>query len=135
MTNLEWVLKNNKADFINAISATYCWGVEKNGTFRITCDGLTCAECKFGNMTIPCSVQKANWLEAEYEEPPLFPIGTPVEVVTKDAIYMGYYNGFENNIHYVTHYKEYVGRRYNDGEIHGARCKAEQLRKVGDSNA
>ena len=135
MTNLEWLLKNDKTNFINAICSTYCWGIKNDGTFCPTYDDITCTECKFDSNHTPCSIKKADWLEAEHEESLLFPIGTPVEVSVNGERDLQYYNGVCNNKHFCTHFYSYIGEAQSNGVPKGLCYNAGAIRKVGDANA
>lgn len=134
MTNFEWLIENDVKDMLCDNNP---WGVKKETNEIVKdCRHIACPECVFYKSENPCSTDRRLWLNAEHEEPLLFPIGTIVEVSDSDNTkHTGYYNGFENGKHYVTHYRHFLDCRYHDGELHGGKYDAIQLRKVGDSNA
>lgn len=137
MTNLEWLLENDKESLVELLATRESWGINKITNALVkNCRHVPCNSCMFCDKPNSCIVERENWLNSEHEEPLLFPIGTIVEVSDSDNTkHTGYYNGFENGKHYVSHYRHFLGCRYHDGELYGGKYDANQIRKVGDSNA
>lgn len=127
MTNKELVLKQlgEDTETLADILVSDCELCKSFGT------GQYCNSKETHHLTCKETIEK--WLNMEHTEPLLFPIGTPVEVNDGIDVHMGYYNGFEHDVHYVVNNKRFIGSRYRDGELYGVRCKAEQLKKVGES--
>lgn len=128
MTNKEYLLKylsEHEERLIGMASAYSCVFCDDIG-LRTYCHNTD------GN----CSETIESWLAMEHEETLLFSIGTIVEVTDNmngdNSKHTGYYNGYENGKHYVSHYRHFINCRYADGELYGGRYDAYQIRKVGD---
>lgn len=135
MTNLEWLFKEKKEELIQLLSHS-TWCINKENKFMTNCSDIPCVQCKCNAQGFSCALQRKEWLNAEHEEPLLFPIGTPVEVLIQGGERdLQYYNGVFDNHHFCTHFYSYIGETLSNGMPRGLAVNVDSIRKVGDSNA
>lgn len=139
MSNLEWLLKNDKETVVELLAVHQSWGIKKNtNTVVKNCICFPCKECTFCDTDNCCAVDRENWLNAEHEEEPLlFPIGTPVEVPTfvDDTTELRYYWGTYHGLHFACKLKSTIGQTMKNGHPSCESFDPTTIRKVGDSNA
>lgn len=134
MTNLEWLLENDKETVVELLAVNNPWGIERGNRKLIkNCRHAPCNSCMFWDKPNSCNVERENWLNAEHEESLLFPVGTVVEVpYDSDTTELRYYWGVYHGLHYACKLKSSLGQTLTNGHPICEFYDPATIRKVGD---
>lgn len=136
MTNLEFLLENDKESVVELLANHEPWGINKTTSALIkNCKHVPCNSCMFWAKSNGCNVERENWLNAEHEDPLLFPVGTVVEVSApygSDTTELRYYWGVYHGLHYACKMKSSLGQTLTNGHPICEFYDPATIRKVGD---
>ena len=136
MTNLEWLLENDKESVVELLASHEPWGIERTTNKIIkNCKNFPCNGCEFCDTPNCCAVAREDWLNARHEDPLLFPIGTPVEVPAtydSDTTELRYYWGVYHGLHFACKAKSSLGQTLTNGHPICEFYDPTTIRKVGN---
>ena len=129
-TNYEKYFQGNDELIKKYLATNFC--VRKDTNEIKPCGLIDCRDCLFFRDGNNCVERRQEWLSQTAITPPLYPIGTPVEINSDEKnAQLGYYNGVHEDDHIVTSYKRNVGVSFNDYPL-GTIVKQENIKKIGE---